>query len=149
MNRRLLTLFLLLAIFFPGWSQKTIVTKVNKIAEKSRIHTLALFQQDPTKARMTAGDTLPKLVINTSAFNAINRDKPQFLSLSLPGNDGSDQVVDLIARDIHSARFRVEDAGGRTVPSPAGIYYRGIIRGNKKLAGFTEFYGYRCGRFHF
>ncbi len=130
MKKRLLTL-LLLTIFFPGWSQKTIVTKVSKIAEKSRIQTLTLFHQDQTKARMTAGDTLPKLVINTSAFNAINRDKPQFLSLSLLRNDGSDLIIDLIADDIHAARFRVEDAAGRKVPSPAGVYYRGIIRGNK------------------
>lgn len=137
MKRRLLTL-LFWTICIPVWSQKTINKKVSKIAERSHAHTLALFLPDENKARKTPEDTLAKLVISATAFQTIYRDKPEFLSLSFPGYDGADLVVDLIAGNIHSAGFKVIDAAGRRVPSPTGIYYRGVIRGNhNSLVSFS------------
>lgn len=128
--KRTVLILLLLVIFSPGWSQKVIIKKVSKAAERSRINSLALFHREENKARRAPGDTLPKLMINTTVFNAIHRDKPEFLSFSLPGHDGSDWMVDLIAGNIHSAGFTVLDATGRKVASPMGLYYRGMIRGN-------------------
>ncbi len=128
--KRALLLLLLSALCSPVWSQKVIIKKVSKIAEKSRINTLPLFHWEESKVRKAPDDTLRKLVINTTTFDAINRDKPEFVSLSVPGNAGSDWIIDLLAGNIHSPGFTVSDADGRKTASPPGLYYRGMVRGN-------------------
>lgn len=146
MKRTLLTL-LLGILFLPVWSQKTIIKKVSKIAEKSRLQTLPLFYPDESKARKTPQDTLHRLVINASILKNIQENMPDFLSISLPGYHGKTQVLDLMARDIHAPGFSLTNANDEKVSSATGLYYSGMIRGDENSLVALNFINHGVGGF--
>ncbi len=81
------------------------------------------------------------LEVNRNAIRRIISKAPEFISMEIPGtNNTGTYHIELIKSSVLMPDFQVLDAENQSVQYQAGVYYHGIIRGDKNSIVAISFF---------
>ncbi|MEO7175437.1 MAG: fibronectin type III domain-containing protein [Saprospiraceae bacterium] len=123
---------------------KPIPAQIQKaINDRENFQSASVFQAAklPMDAKYSSKITRGvQLSLDADQVALLFRERPVFLSLSVPSPDGTDITLDLEAVDILASGFYVETNEEAKVAYTNGVYYRGIVHGDfNSLAAISIF----------
>ncbi|SIQ03728.1 M12 family metallo-peptidase [Chryseobacterium sp. RU33C] len=145
MKNFLLICFLQCFVLSFSQNLKPVAQKVLEFHNrKSEFKTYDLFETnksaDKTAEYKKAATDITVMSLKSAELKRLIKDKPDFIEISFPFDDGRQIIVEMYRHQILTSDFKVITDKGTTVEYTPGVYYQGIVKGdNASIAAFSFF----------
>lgn len=138
MNKLFTFLLIYLLINIGVFGQKRVYEDISQAKQQISAQNYAsLFAISPntnavnTTAIFKTNNSAITLTINQSTVQQLETQKPNFCTITIPVSSQKSITLELIPIQIFAPNFRVIDSKNQVVNINKGIYYKGIIQGDK------------------